>query len=407
MEQRPDNSKDMEMILKGIHEIVGESELKEWLESGKKLNIKFGIDPTAPDVHLGHTVPLRKLKQFQDLGHNIIILIGDFTAMIGDPTGKSQTRKELNREQVLKNTETYLVQIFKILDKSKTKIVFNSEWLSKLNFADVIKLASKCTVAKMLEREDFRNRYTNQQSISVHEFLYPLMQGYDSIALESNIELGGTDQKFNILMGRSLQKDYGQVPQAAIFMPILEGTDGIQKMSKSLGNYIGIEESSRDIFGKTMSIPDSMIVKYLNLVTDVKPSKIRKIENDIKENKLNPMDAKMELAYELVSLYYNTETAEEEKNYFINTFRNQKTPTDLKILKIDNSFKFEDNSANYDLIKIMISSKMVPSTSEARRLVKQGAVKLNSEKIQDLKCHIKNGDVLKIGKLKMLKLELE
>lgn len=268
----------IKIISKGVDEIIGLDELKEKLAKNKSLTVKLGLDPSAPDIHLGHTVVLRKLRQLQDLGHNIVIIIGDFTGKIGDPTGKSKARKALTTEQVLENAKTYKEQMFKVLDKKKTKVNFNSEWLSKMNFEDVIRLGSKMTVARMLEREDFKKRYENQMPISIHEFFYPLMQGFDSVEIKADIELGGTDQRFNLLMGRMLQKEFGQEPQCTIMMPLLEGLDGINKMSKSLGNYIGIDEDARVMFEKIMTLPDELIVKYFELVTDIHPDEVEKIK---------------------------------------------------------------------------------------------------------------------------------
>lgn len=287
------------IISKGAEEIISIDDLKEKLkksqETGKPLTVKLGLDPTAPDIHLGHAVVLRKIKQFQDLGHRAVIIIDDFTGMIGDPTGRSKTRKPLTRDEVIENARTYENQIFKILDREKTDVRFNSEWLSRFNFADVIELASNCTVARILERDDFQKRFHAHESIGVHEFFYPLMQGYDSVALKADVELGGTDQRFNILMGRNLQKDYGQESQVAIFMPILEGTDGVEKMSKSFGNYIGINEPPNDIYGKVMSIPDNMIIRYFELATDVHPDDLAKIKEALNSGNINPRDVKMRL----------------------------------------------------------------------------------------------------------------
>jgi len=403
-----DTDEQLEIITKGVDEIVDTDTLRDKINSNIPLKIKFGMDPTAPDIHLGHTVALRKLKQFQDLGHKIIIIIGDFTAAIGDPSGKSQTRKLLSKEEILKNAETYKAQIFKILDINKTKIVFNSEWLGKLNFADAINLASKCTVAKMLEREDFKSRYVNHESIGLHEFLYPLIQGYDSIHLQSDVELGGTDQKFNILMGRTLQKDYGLPQQVAILMPLLEGTDGVKKMSKSLGNYVGIYESANDIFGKLMSIPDILIIRYFNLITDIHPKEIKSISDGIDSGSLNPMDAKMHLAHEVVKLYYDENQAKYAKDYFVVKFRNREIPEDISDFKIpDSVFVDSQNDSEtkvVNMIKLLVESKICPSNSEARRLVNQGAVKLGIERISEFECKIKYGDILRVGKLKILRI---
>ena len=290
------------IMLKGVAQHTDIPEIRQKLikvkEEGRPLRIKLGLDPSAPDIHIGHSVVLRKIRQLQDLGHEAVIIIGDYTGMIGDPTGKSKTRKQLSQEDVERNANTYMEQIFKIIDRERTKVHYNSEWLSKMNFGDVIELAAKCTVARMLERDDFNNRYTNHLPLSVHEFFYPLMQAYDSVAIKADIELGGTDQTFNILMGRNIQRDYGQEPQLTLFMPLLEGTDGVEKMSKSLGNYIGISEEPEVIFEKVMKIPDSLIVKYYNLCTDVHPEEIAKLERKLEEG-TNPRDIKMMLAGEI------------------------------------------------------------------------------------------------------------
>ncbi|HSQ87684.1 tyrosine--tRNA ligase, partial [Romboutsia sp.] len=303
----------IKIILKGVDDIIDEKDLREKLikadKEGRQLVVKLGLDPSAPDIHLGHTVVLRKMKQLQDLGHKVIIIIGDFTGKIGDPTGKSQARKALTTEQVLENAKTYEEQIFKVLDKEKTEVRFNSEWLAKLNFEDVVKLAATITVARMLEREDFKKRYESHTPISVHEFFYPLMQGYDSVAINADIELGGTDQRFNLLMGRALQKEFGQESQIVIMMPLIEGLDGVNKMSKSLGNYIGVDEEAGVMYQKAMEIPDELIVKYYNLVTDVHPDVVNKIEADLKEDRVNPRNVKMELAKEIVRLYHGEERA--------------------------------------------------------------------------------------------------
>lgn len=305
----------MDIIRRGVAEIVPEDELKEKLyeslTNNKPLRIKLGLDPTAPDIHLGHTVVLNKLRQFQDLGHEVHLIIGDFTGRIGDPSGRSETRKPLTEEQVKANAATYQEQIFKVLDPSKTVIHFNSEWLNKLNLVEVLNLAGKYTVARMLERDDFAKRYRENLPIGIHEFLYPLMQGYDSVVLEADVELGGTDQKFNLLVGRQLQKEYGLKPQVALMMPILEGTDGVQKMSKSLGNYIGVHEDAHEMFGKTMSIPDELIIRYFELVTRVPMDEIRAMQKAMEDGSMNPRDAKIRLAREIITMYHDAQAADE------------------------------------------------------------------------------------------------
>ena len=314
----------IKIINKGSDEIIGLDSLKEKLkksvENNKPLIVKLGLDPSAPDIHLGHTVVLRKMKQLQDLGHKIVIIIGDFTGKIGDPTGKAKGRKALDTETVLENARTYENQIFKILDKNKTDVRFNSEWLSKLSFEETIKLASTMTVARMLEREEFKKRYENQIPISIHEFFYPLMQGYDSVSIKADIELGGTDQRFNVLMGRMLQKEYGEEPQVTIFMPLLEGLDGKEKMSKSLGNYIGIDEKPEIMYEKAMTLPDELIIKYFELVTDIHPDDIEKIKVELSSSDVNPRDIKMRLAKEIVKLYHGEEKALISENRFKNVF---------------------------------------------------------------------------------------
>ncbi|HIF5024151.1 TPA: tyrosine--tRNA ligase, partial [Clostridioides difficile] len=368
-------------------------------KEGKPMIVKLGLDPSAPDIHLGHTVVLRKMKQLQDLGHQIVIIIGDFTGKIGDPTGKSKARKALTTEQVLANAKTYEEQIFKVLDKEKTIVRFNSEWLAKLNFEDVIKLAATITVARMLEREDFKKRYEGQMPISVHEFFYPLMQAYDSIALEADIELGGTDQRFNLLMGRSLQREFGMESQIVIMMPLIEGLDGKEKMSKSLGNYIGIDEEAGIMYQKSMEIPDELIIKYYNLVTDVHPDEVNKIESQLKEGSVNPRDIKMNLAREIVTLYHGEESAKEAEERFKSVFQKGQIPEDIQTIQVK-----EDG---FDLIEVLVSNEIVKSKSEVRRLASQGGVKVNGEKVEDLSTIVKESElVVQIGKKKFVKIEL-
>ncbi|HIF5315814.1 TPA: tyrosine--tRNA ligase, partial [Clostridioides difficile] len=382
---------------------IDEKELREKLikseKEGKPMIVKLGLDPSAPDIHLGHTVVLRKMKQLQDLGHQIVIIIGDFTGKIGDPTGKSKARKALTTEQVLANAKTYEEQIFKVLDKEKTIVRFNSEWLAKLNFEDVIKLAATITVARMLEREDFKKRYEGQMPISVHEFFYPLMQAYDSIALEADIELGGTDQRFNLLMGRSLQREFGMESQIVIMMPLIEGLDGKEKMSKSLGNYIGIDEEAGIMYQKSMEIPDELIIKYYNLVTDVHPDEVNKIESQLKEGSVNPRDIKMNLAREIVTLYHGEESAKEAEERFKSVFQKGQIPEDIQTIQVK-----EDG---FDLIEVLVSNEIVKSKSEVRRLASQGGVKVNGEKVEDLSTIVKESElVVQIGKKKFVKIEL-
>lgn len=387
------------IIQKGADEIINLQELEEKLikagEENRPLVVKLGLDPTAPDIHLGHAVVLRKMKQLQDLGHKVTIIIGDFTGMIGDPTGKSKARKQLTEEEVMRNAKTYEKQIFKILDKDKTEVRFNSEWLAKLNFREVIELSSKYTVARMLEREDFKNRFNNQISIGIHEFFYPLMQAYDSIAIKADIELGGTDQRFNVLMGRTLQKEYDQDTQIAIFMPILEGIDGKEKMSKSLGNYIGINESPRDMYSKIMQIPDNLIIKYFELATDMHPDEIDKIKEELNKSETNPRDVKMRLSREIVALYSNDEEADLAEEYFKSLFQKNIIPEDIPSYKI---------RLNENLIDVITKAKLVTSKSEGRRLIDQGGVKVNKEKVIDFnELVLKNGDIIQVGKRKFVK----
>lgn len=405
-----DINEQLRILKKGTEEIISQAELEEKLKrseaTGKPLVIKLGLDPTAPDIHLGHTVVLRKLKAFQDLGHKVVIIIGDYTGMIGDPTGRSEARKQLTREQVLENAETYKKQIFKILDPDKTIVRFNSEWLANMTFKDVINLSAKYTVARMLERDDFKKRYTTGLPIAVHEFFYPLMQGYDSVALESDVELGGTDQKFNILMGRTLQKEYGQKSvQIGMLMPILEGTDGVKKMSKSVGNYIGINEAPEEMYGKTMSIPDELIIRYFELVTDVHPDEIEKMKNDMANDAVNPRDLKMALAREIVRLYYNEEEAMKAEESFKLVFQRGQLPDEIPEIVVSGE-ELEDGAIW--IAKLLVLLGLSPSTSEARRNVMQGAVKVNEEKVTDVRLNIKikNGDIIQVGKRKIAKIKL-
>ncbi|ERK28572.1 tyrosine--tRNA ligase [Clostridium intestinale] len=389
----------LKIIMKGVDEAVGKDELKEKLETGKVLTVKLGLDPSAPDIHLGHTVVLRKIKQLQDLGHKAVIIIGDFTGMIGDPTGKSKTRKQLTKEQVIENAKTYEKQIFKVLDKSKTELRFNSEWLSKLNFEDVIKLAATTTVARMLEREDFKKRYTQYEPIGIHEFFYPLMQAYDSVEIKADIELGGTDQRFNLLMGRTLQKEYKQDSQTTIFMPLLEGLDGIEKMSKSLGNYIGIDEPSKVMYEKAMSIPDELIIKYYELVTDVHPDDIQLIKKSLEEGE-NPRNIKMKLSKEIVKLYHGEQEANEAEERFIEIFQKGNIPNDILTVKAA--------SNEFDLMKILTENSLVQSKKEVRRLIEQGGIKINDIRILELE-NIKLDEemIIQIGKKKFIKIIIE
>ncbi|AEE96363.1 tyrosine--tRNA ligase [Mahella australiensis] len=395
---------ELKILKKGVAEIISEEDLRKKLEKShqenKPLTIKLGLDPSAPDIHMGHTVVLRKLKQFQDLGHQIVLIIGDFTGMIGDPTGKSETRKQLTREQVLENAKTYQKQIYKILDPDRTIIRFNSEWLAKLSFEDVIVLCSKYTVSRMLEREDFKKRMESQQPISIHEFFYPLMQAYDSIALAADVELGGTDQKFNILMGRTLQREYGQEPQVAMLMPILEGTDGVKKMSKSLGNYIGINESPDEIYGKTMSIPDELIIRYYELLTDIHPDKLNELKEQMESSLLNPRDVKMALAKELVTLYHGAQAAQAAEKQFVSIFQKGDIPDDIEEIKVPADVLKD----SIWLPRFLADHKLAPTSSEGRRLIQQGAVKINGQKSSEENVRLKSGDIIQVGKRRFAKI---
>ena len=401
--------RQLEIIRRGTVEIVPMEDLikklRRSLEKNAPLQIKLGLDPTAPDIHLGHTVVLQKLRQFQDLGHEITIILGDFTARIGDPTGKSETRKQLSEDQILANAKTYEEQIFRILDRSRTKVRFNSEWLGPMDFGDVLELSAKYTVARMLERDDFAKRFKEGISISVHEFFYPLMQGYDSVALNCDVELGGTDQKFNLLMGRTLQREYGQEPQVALMMPILEGLDGVNKMSKSLGNYIGISESPREMYGKTMSIADALMVRYFELVTAVPLEEVRAIDRGLQENSLHPRDVKMRLGREIVTQYHGSAAAQAAEEEFVNIFRKGDLPDEIPEVGIAPALL---KNGRLWLPKLLVEAKLIASTSEARRLVSQGAVRINNEVYSDPETEIiiENGMILKAGKRKFARINL-
>lgn len=398
----------MRVILKGVHEVIDREELRTKLEQsiecGEPLTVKLGLDPSAPDIHLGHAVVLRKMKQLQDLGHRVVIVIGDFTGMIGDPTGKSKTRRPLTRDEVLQNAATYERQIFGILDPQKTQIRFNSRWLGELRFADVMTLASRYTVARMLEREDFRKRFEGQQSIGIHEFFYPLMQGYDSVALFADIELGGTDQRFNILMGRKLQKDYGQDSQVALFMPILEGTDGVEKMSKSLGNTIGIHEPPGVMFEKVMSIPDGLILRYFELATDVHPDTIDAVKARLEAGE-NPRNIKWELAIEITGLYHGQAEARSAADCFDALFSRREIPRDIPSLAVDDTLCYEGRA---DLIRILVAAGYASGRGEARRLMAQGGVCVNGTPVtESCDTELKDGDIIRVGKRKYLKISMK
>lgn len=402
-----DALEQLKKIKNNTVEIINEEELlkklKHSVASGKPLQVKLGLDPSAPDLHLGHAVVLRKLRELQEMGHQITIILGDFTGRIGDPTGRSETRQQLTEEEVLANAATYREQVFKILDPHKTRIAFNSEWLSKLDFAAVIELASKYTVARMMEREDFAKRYQEGLPISIHEFFYPLMQGYDSVALQADIEFGATEQKFNLLMGRHLQREYGQEPQICITMPILVGLDGVNKMSKSLGNYIGITEEPAQMYGKTMSMADELMPDYYRLATDYTPEEVDAVLGDIKNGSLHPRDAKMRLARRIVELYHGREAAEKAEEEFKAIFRNKELPSDIPGLDISPIVK----EGKFALLKVLTFAKLASSNSEARRLIQQGGVKVNGARITDLAAELpaEPGTVIQVGKRRFIKIE--
>ncbi len=403
-------AEQVRIIKKGAAELIAENELVKKLEnsqaSGKPLVIKLGFDPSAPDIHLGHTVVLRKMRQFQELGHTVVMIIGDVTAMIGDPTGRSQARKPLTREQVIENAKTYEKQIFRILDPQRTTMRFNSEWLHKLSLAEIIHLASKATVAKMLEREDFKNRFEQNMPISLHEFLYPLMQAYDSVHLKADVELGGTDQKFNLLVGRSVQANYGQEAQVVLQMPLLEGTDGVIKMSKSVGNYIGITEPPEEMYGKVMSIPDMMIVRYFELLTDVHPDRIYTIKNALQTPSVNPRDLKMELGREIVALYHGEEAARSAEGHFQSVVQRKEMPTEVEGVVLP--CEIIESGGKVGILNLMCAMKQASSKSDARRLITQGAVKFNQEPVSDATFApvVKSGDIVQSGKRNFKKVEL-
>lgn len=396
----------MEVIRRGAVEVLVEAELEEKLAqsltAAQPLRIKAGFDPTAPDLHLGHTVLVQKLKQFQDLGHEVCFLIGDFTGMIGDPSGKNETRKPLTREQVLDNARTYQEQVFKILDPAKTRLVFNSEWMGKMSAADLIQLASRQTVARMLERDDFHKRFVGQQPIAIHEFLYPLVQGWDSVALKSDVELGGTDQKFNLLVGRELQKQVGQRPQCILTMPLLEGLDGVNKMSKSLGNYIGITEPPREIYGKVMSISDELMVRYYELLSDADLEMLQKVRDGVagKAGGAHPMESKKALAREMVMRFHGDAAAKQAEEDFIRQFRQKEVPEDIATIK------FSSGEPVW-ICRLLSEAGLTTSNGEARRLVQQGAVKIDGEKLDnpDFEVSPQGVIILQAGKRKFARIE--
>ena len=390
----------LQVIKRGCDELLIESELIERLKSGRPLRVKAGVDPTAPDLHLGHTVLINKLRHFQDLGHHIMFLIGDFTGLIGDPTGKNATRPPLSREQILENAKTYKEQVFKILDPEKTEVCFNSAWFDELGAAGMIKLAAQHTVARMLERDDFAKRYAGGLPIAIHEFLYPLCQGYDSVAMRADVELGGTDQKFNLLVGRELQKHYGQAPQCVLTMPLLEGLDGVNKMSKSLGNYIGIDEAPREIFGKVMSVSDELMWRYFDLLSFRDSAEIARLKASVATG-LNPRDVKVMLGQELVARFHSRTAADEALAEFEARFRQGVLPDDMPELTLQ-------TGEPVSLVQVLKQSGLTASTSEALRMIEQGAVRANGDKVSDKSVTITVGEtvVLQVGKRKFAKVTL-
>lgn len=405
-EQETELARQMAIIKRGAAEIIPEEELAEKLRrsiaTGRPLRVKLGLDPTAPDIHLGHTVVLQKLRQFQELGHQVCLVIGDFTGRIGDPSGKSETRRQLSEDEVLANARTYEEQVFKILDPDRTEIVFNSQWLAPLDFAAVIELSSKYTVARMLERDDFAKRFREGLPISIHEFFYPLMQGYDSVALKADVELGGTDQKFNLLVGRTLQKEYGQEPQVALMMPILEGLDGVQKMSKSLGNYVGVNEPPGEMYGKLMSIPDTLMPRYFELVSPLPLEEVQAINAALAEG-ANPRDAKMRLARSIVAAFHGEDKAREAEEEFRRVFQRRELPSEMPVYAIPAGMA---EQGKVWLPRLMTLAGLTTSTSEAKRLIRQGGVRVDDQRVSDPEMEIvpRPGMVIQAGRRKFVKL---
>jgi len=392
----------LETLRRGADEIIREDELVERLDSGRPLRIKAGFDPTAPDLHIGHTVLINKLRQFQDLGHQVLFLIGDFTGMIGDPTGKSATRKALTPEEVSANARTYQEQIFRILDPERTEVVFNSTWMNRMTSADMVQLAARYTVARMLERDDFHQRYAANQSIAIHEFLYPLIQGYDSVAMRADVELGGTDQKFNLLVGREMQKEYGQRPQVILTMPILEGLDGVQKMSKSLNNYIGIKEPANDMFGKVMSISDDLMWRYFELLSFRPLSEIEGLRREVEAGR-NPRDVKFLLAAEITTRFHDEAAARAAQEEFVSRFQKGAMPSDIP----ERTVQAGDDGIG--IAALLKEAGLTPSTSEAMRMLKQGAVRVDGERVEDRLIQFGAGatHVFQVGKRRFARITVE
>jgi len=392
----------IEQIKRGTHEVLLEAELEERLGAGRSLRIKAGFDPTAPDLHLGHTVLINKLRQFQELGHEVMFLIGDFTGRIGDPTGKNKTRKPLTHEQVIENAKTYEEQIYKILDPLKTRLCFNSEWMNKMDAASLVQLAAKHTVARMLERDDFQKRYREGQPIAIHEFLYPIIQGYDSVMMKSDIELGGTDQKFNLLVGRELQKHYGQSPQVIITMPILEGVDGVQKMSKSLGNYVGITDPPDDMFGKIMSVSDKLMWRYFELLSFRPTSEVEGLKQDVDQG-TNPRDVKFQLAFEIVARFHSHKLAAKAKNHFVERFQKGAIPDNIREVSL------LAPDGEIPIPNVLKEAGLVSSTTEARRMIKQKAVRIEGQRISDTELRIGAGTshVYQVGKRRFAQISVK
>lgn len=403
-EQRIEVKRQMTLYSQGVQEIIPTEELERKVAKSiwedKPLKIKLGLDPSAPDVHLGHTVVLNKMRQFQENGHTIQLIIGDFTGKIGDPTGKSVARKQLTDEEVKHNAKTYFEQFAKVIDMDKVELHYNSTWLSKLNFEDVIQLAGKITVARLLERDDFEERMAFNKPISLHEFFYPLMQGYDSVVLKCDIELGGTDQHFNILMGRHFQEKYGSEKQVALLMPLLEGLDGVEKMSKSKKNYIGIDESPQEMYGKAMSIPDELMAKYFELITDLKPAEIKELKDGLEAGTLHPRDVKMLLAKTIVRMYHGVEAAEKAEQHFISVFQKGAMPEEIPAVQWE-------GKTEISLIDLLVELKLLSSKSEARRMIENRGVKINGVKATDTKLEvtISNGLILQVGKRKFVEIK--